>query len=86
MAGLWAAEARLRLGTGAAVAAAVQARCLVEFEDCDGLGSILGGARDDKITLQLEMVAAFPPKCVVIIGEPNLRELIRVLCHCAKCS
>lgn len=46
MAGLWAAEARLRLGTGAAVAAAVQERCLVEFEDCDGLGSILGGARD----------------------------------------
>ena len=31
------------------------------------------------------MVAAFPPKCVVIIGEPNLRELIRVL-HCVKCA
>ena len=32
------------------------------------------------------MVAAFPSKCAVIIGEPNLRELIRVLRHCVKCS
>ena len=39
-----------------------------------------------KITLQSEMVAAFPPKCAVIIGEPNLRELIRVLRHCIKCA
>ena len=39
-----------------------------------------------KITLQSEMVAGFPPKCAVIIGEPNLRELIRVLRHCVKCA
>ena len=39
-----------------------------------------------KITLQSEMVAAFPPKCAVIVGEPNLRELIRVLRHCVKCA
>ena len=32
------------------------------------------------------MVAGFPPKCAVIIGEPNLRELICVLRHCVKCS
>ena len=32
------------------------------------------------------MVAAFQPKCAVIIGEPNLRELIRILRHCAKCA
>ena len=32
------------------------------------------------------MVAAFPPKCAVIIGEPNLQELIRVLRHCVKCA
>ena len=39
-----------------------------------------------KITLQSEMVAAFTPKCTVIIGEPNLRELICVLLHCVKCA
>jgi hypothetical protein len=39
-----------------------------------------------KITLQSEMAAAFPPKCAVITGEPNLRELIRVLRHCVKCA
>ena len=39
-----------------------------------------------KITLQLETVAGFPPKCAVIIGEPNLRELIHILRHCVKCS
>ena len=32
------------------------------------------------------MVAAFPPKCTVIVGEPNLRELIQVLLHCVKCE
>ena len=32
------------------------------------------------------MVAGFPPKCVVIIGEPKLRERIRVLRHCVKCA
>ena len=31
------------------------------------------------------MVAAFPPKSTVIVGEPNLRELVRVLRHCVKC-
>ena len=31
------------------------------------------------------MVAAFPPKCVVIIGELNLQELIRILRHIVKC-
>ena len=39
-----------------------------------------------KITLQSEMVAGFPPKCTIIIGEPKLRELIRVLRHCVKCA
>ena len=29
------------------MAAAVQERCLVEFEDCDGLGSILGSSREE---------------------------------------
>ena len=39
-----------------------------------------------KITLQSEMLAGFPPKCAVIIGEPNLRELNRVLRHYVKCT
>ena len=39
-----------------------------------------------KITLQLEMAAAFPPKCAVIVEEPNLRELSHVLRHCGKCT
>ena len=39
-----------------------------------------------KITLQSELVAAFPSKYAVIIGEPNLRELIRVLRHCVECA
>ena len=38
------------------------------------------------ITLQSEMVAAFLPKHEMIVGEPNLQELIRVLRHCAKCA
>ena len=32
------------------------------------------------------MVAASQPKCAVIVGEPNLQELIRVLRHCVKCA
>ena len=32
------------------------------------------------------MVAAFPPKCAVIIGEHKLRELIRILRHYVKCA
>jgi hypothetical protein len=32
------------------------------------------------------MAAAFPPKFVVGVGEPNLQELIHVLHHCVKCA
>ena len=32
------------------------------------------------------MIAAFRPKCAIVVGEPNLQELIRVLCHCVKCA
>ena len=39
-----------------------------------------------KITRQLEMKVTFPPKCADIVGDPNLRELIRVLRHCVKCA
>ena len=39
-----------------------------------------------KITLQLEMAAAFPPNYAVIVGEPNLGKLMRILHHCVKCA
>ena len=32
------------------------------------------------------MTAAFPPKCACIVGEPNLRELIRVLRYSVRCA
>ena len=32
------------------------------------------------------MAVAFPPKCAVITGELNLRELIRILRDCVKCA
>ena len=38
-----------------------------------------------KITLQSEMGAVFPPKRAVAVEEPNLKDLIRILCHCVKC-
>ena len=38
------------------------------------------------ITLHLEMVAAFPSKYAVIVGELNLQELIRIIRHWIKCA
>mmetsp|Transcript_22389 Transcript_22389/g.41117 ORF Transcript_22389/g.41117 Transcript_22389/m.41117 type:complete len:867 (+) Transcript_22389:243-2843(+) len=46
VAGLRAGEARLRLGKGKATAGEAYENCLVEFEDCDGLG-LIGWVLDD---------------------------------------
>ena len=32
------------------------------------------------------MTSAFPPKCVVVVGNLKMQELICVLRHCVKCK